>query len=173
MTIRDLMPWSRDTSQSPSLLRDADRDPFMGLHREMSRLVDDMFRGFESRLPSMGRFSSAGTGWPSVEISETDKEIRVTAEIPGMEEKDIEVLLDDGVLTLRGEKHSETDDKERQFSERFYGRFERRIPIGFEVAEDKVAADFRNGVLSVSLPKSEKAQSKAKRIPIGGKSTKH
>ncbi|MFD2058989.1 Hsp20/alpha crystallin family protein [Mesorhizobium calcicola] len=172
MTIRDLMPWSRDTNQAPTLFREGDWDPFMGLHREMNRLVDDMFRGFDSRLPSLGRFSSAG-GWPSVEISETDKEIRVTAEIPGMEEKDIEVLLDDGVLTLRGEKRAEAEDRERQFSERFYGRFERRIPLGFEVAEDKVAADFRNGVLSVTLPKTEKAQSKAKRIPIGGKSTKH
>ncbi|AEH87535.1 MULTISPECIES: Hsp20/alpha crystallin family protein [Mesorhizobium] len=173
MAIRDLMPWSREGSQAPTLFRDRDQDPFMNLHREMSRLVDDMFRGFDSRLPSMGRLSSFGGGWPSVEISETDKEIRVTAEIPGMEEKDIEVLLDDGVLTLRGEKQAETDDKERQFSERFYGRFERRIPLGFEVAEDKVAADFRNGVLSVTLPKTEKAQSRTKRIPIGGGSTKH
>jgi HSP20 family protein len=171
MTIRDLMPWSREGGQVPSLFRDSDRDPFMGLHREMNRLVDDMFRGFDSRLPSPGRFSS--TGWPSMEISETDKEIRVTAEIPGMEEKDIEVMLDDGVLTLRGEKHAETDDKERQFSERFYGRFERRIPLGFEVQQDKVVADLHNGVLSVTLPKSEKAQSKAKRIAVGGKSTKH
>ncbi|WP_214476658.1 Hsp20/alpha crystallin family protein [Mesorhizobium sp. dw_380] len=173
MTIRDLMPWSRESSQAPTLFRDRDQDPFMGLHREMNRLVDDMFRGFDSRLPSLSRFSSFGGGWPSVEISETDKEIRVTAEIAGMEEKDIEVLLADGVLTLRGEKQAETNDKERQFSERFYGRFERRIPLGFEVEEDKVAADFRNGVLSVTLPKTEKAQSKTKRIPIGGKSTKH
>ena len=101
MTIRDLMPWSRDTNQAPTIFRDRDQDPFMSLHREMNRLVDDMFRGFGSRLPSM--LSSAGSGWPSVEISETDKEIRVTAEIPGMEEKDIELLLDDGVLTLRGD----------------------------------------------------------------------
>lgn len=173
MTIRDLMPWSRDQNQVRTLSGDRDQDPFMSLHREMNRLIDDMFRGFDSRLPSLGRLSSAGGGWPSVEISETEKEIRVTAEIPGMEEKDIEVLLDEGILTLRGEKHAETDDKERQFSERFYGRFERRIPIGFEIEEDKVAADFRNGVLFVTLPKSEKAQSKMKRIPIGGKSTKH
>lgn len=172
MTIRDLMPWSRDTDQAPALFRDSDRDPFMSLHREMSRLVDDMFRGFDSRLPSLGRFSSRA-GWPSVEISETDKEIRVTAEMPGMDEKDIEVMLDDGVLTLRGEKHAETDDRDRQFSERFYGRFERRIPLGFEVEQNKVTADFRNGVLSVTLPKSERAQTKAKRIAIGGKSTKH
>src|SRR5882757_2849890 len=113
MTIRDLIPWNRDNNQASTYVRDG--DPFMGLHREMSRMVDDMFRGFDSRLPSFGRLSSAGASWPSVEISETDKEIRVTAEIPGMEQKDIEVLLDDGVLTLRGEKQAETDDKERQF----------------------------------------------------------
>ncbi|TIP77390.1 MAG: Hsp20/alpha crystallin family protein, partial [Mesorhizobium sp.] len=82
--------------------------------------------------------------WPSVEISDGEKEIRVTAEIPGMDEKDIEVMLDDGVLTLRGEKRSETEDKGRQFSERFYGRFERRIPLGYEVEEDKVNAAFHN-----------------------------
>lgn len=90
----------------------------------------------------------------------------MTAEVPGMEEKDIEVLLDDGVLTLRGEKRSETEDKNRQFSERYYGRFERRIPIGYEIEEDKIDARFKNGVLSVTLPKTAKAQSQAKRIAI-------
>ncbi|TIS72239.1 MAG: Hsp20/alpha crystallin family protein, partial [Mesorhizobium sp.] len=79
---------------------------------------------------------------------------------------DIEVLLDDGVLTLNGEKRSETEDRDRQFSERFYGRFERRLPLGYEVKKDKVDARFSNGVLTVTLPKSEKAQSQGKRIAI-------
>jgi hypothetical protein len=83
-----------------------------------------------------------------------------------MDEKEIEVLLDDGVLTLRGEKRSETEDKDRQFSERTYGRFERRIPLGYEIEEYRVDARFRNGVLSVTLPKTAKAQSQAKRIAI-------
>jgi HSP20 family protein len=83
-----------------------------------------------------------------------------------MEEKDIEVLFDDGVLTLRGEKRSETEDKDRQFSERYYGRFERRIPFGYEIDEDKIDARFKNGVLFVTLPKTAKAQSQAKRIAI-------
>lgn len=90
----------------------------------------------------------------------------MTAEVPGMEEKDIEVLLDDGVLTLRGEKRSETEDKDRRFSERYYGRFERRIPLGYEIEEDKIDACFKNGILSVTLPKTAKAQSQAKRIAI-------
>ena len=93
---------------------------------------------------------------------------KVTAEVPGLEEKDVEVLLEDGVLTLKGEKRSETEDKDRQFSERFYGRFERRIPLGYEVEDDNVSADFKNGVLTVALPKTERAQAKAKRIAING-----
>jgi HSP20 family protein len=72
------------------------------------------------------------------------------------------------VLTLRGEKKSETEDKERQFSERFYGRFERQISVGPDIEQDKVNASFKNGVLNVILPKTERAQSKAKRIAIHG-----
>ncbi|MER9439863.1 Hsp20/alpha crystallin family protein [Mesorhizobium sp. M0340] len=168
MAIRDLIPWGRENNQAPSLFRSGDRDPFLTLHREMNRLFDEAFRGFDTRLPSLGGFSAARASWPSVEISDSEKEIRVTAEIPGMDEKDVELLLDDGVLTLRGEKREETEDKDRQFSERFYGRFERRIPLGYEVDEEKVNAAFRNGVLSVTLPKTEHAQAKAKRIAING-----
>lgn len=168
MAIRDLIPWNREGNQVPGFYRDADRDPFMALHREMNRLLDDAFRGFGAGLPSIGGAFGGRPGWPSLEISDTGSEIRVMAEVPGMEEKDIEVMLDDGVLTLRGEKRSESEDKDRQFSERFYGRFERRIPVGAEVEEDKVNAAFHNGVLTVILPKTQRAQAKARRIPVSG-----
>ncbi|PBC02249.1 Hsp20/alpha crystallin family protein [Mesorhizobium sp. WSM3860] len=167
MSVRDLIPWGRNNSnQVPSVFRDSERDPFLSLHREVNRLFDDVFRGFGSGLPSLGAVSAFGAGWPSVEVSDNEKEIKVAAEVPGLEEKDIEVLLDDGVLTLKGEKRSETEDKERQFSERVYGRFERRIPLGYEIEEDKIDARFKNGVLTVTLPKTAKAQSQAKRIEI-------
>ena len=167
MSVRDLIPWGRSGgNQVPGAFRAAERDPFLSLHREMNRLFDEAFRGFGSNLPSLYGASAFGGGWPSVEVSDGEKEIRVTAEVPGLEEKDIEVLLEDGVLTLRGEKRSETEDGDRQFSERFYGRFERRIPLGYEVQEDGVEAQFRNGVLTVTLPKSEKAQSQVRRIAI-------
>ncbi|RUY02233.1 Hsp20/alpha crystallin family protein, partial [Mesorhizobium sp. M7A.F.Ca.US.005.03.2.1] len=149
------------------LFPDGDRDPFVSLHREVNRLFDDAFRSFGARLPAFS--PSFAATWPSVEISDTDKEVRVTAEIPGLDESDIEVLLDNGALKLKGEKRSETEDKDRQFSERFYGRFERLIPLGYEVEEDKVNAAFKNGVLTVTLPKTERAQAKAKRIAINGK----
>jgi HSP20 family protein len=169
MNMKDLIPWSRAENKTPALYRDA--DPFMALHREVNRLFDDVFRGFDSfgtgRFPSL--VAGRSIGWPNVEVSETDKEIRVTAELPGLEEKDVEVLLNDDVLTLRGEKRSETEDQDRQFSERFYGQFERRIALDTEVEEDKVEARFKNGLLTINMPKTERAQSKAKRIAINGK----
>jgi HSP20 family protein len=82
-----------------------------------------------------------------------------------MEQKDIQVELANGVLCIKGEKKTETEDKDRLFSERYYGRFERRIPVD-EVEEDKVSASFKNGVLTVTLPKSPKAQENVKRISI-------
>jgi len=169
MSVSDLIPWSRNKGGNiPSVFRD--NDPFLSLHREVNRLFDDVFRGFEGG-PIMGHDLQARY-WPSVEITDNEKDIRITAEIPGMDEKDIEVLLEDGILTLRGEKRSETEGKDRRFSERFYGRFERRIPLGFEVQDDddNINAAFANGVLTVIIPKSTKAQSKAKRITVHGKS---
>jgi HSP20 family protein len=165
MSVRDLIPWSRGNDQAPTIYRGSDMDPFLSLHRDVNRLFDEVFRGFDT--PSLfGRMRIGNGAWPNVEVSETDKDIRVTAEVPGLEEKDIEVLLEDGVLTLRGEKKSETEDTGRQFSERYYGRFERRLALGREVQEDNVAATFKNGVLTVTLPKTAKAQANAKRIAI-------
>jgi len=166
MNVKDLIPWNRESNRLPASYRDP--DPFMTLHREVNRLFDDVWRGFD--MPAFGRLPGLSTntrsgwsrGWPNVEVSETDKEIRVTAEVPGLEDKDVEVLLDGDVLTVRGEKKSESEDKERQFSERLYGRFERRIALGADVEADQVQANFKNGVLTVSLPKTEQAQSKAK-----------
>lgn len=176
MNVRDLIPWSRSSfGQIPmardmarDMVRDIEQSPLLSLHRDVNRLFDDVFRGFD--IPSAFGRLPASAAWPSMEIADTDKEIRITAEVPGLDEKDIEVLLDDGVLTLRGEKKSETEDKDRQFSERFYGRFERRIQVGSEVEQDKVNATQKNGVLTVTLPKTERMQSKAKRIAISGNS---
>jgi HSP20 family protein len=173
MNMRDLIPWGRNAQTTPSPYRE-EGDPFLTLHREMNRLFDDVFRGFD--IAPFGSFGGMGrmAGWPSVEVSETDKDIRVSAELPGSEEKDVEVLMSDGVLTIRGEKRSEVEDKSRAFSERTYGRFERRIPLGWEVEEDKVNASFRNGVLTVTMPKSAKAAAKARRIAINrDPDTKH
>lgn len=168
MSVRDLIPWRRGNYQTPTVFRDDDRNPFLSLHREMNRLFDDAFRdfGFDTRWPTLGSAFSSDRGWPSVEIAETDKEWKVSAEIPGMDEKDIEILVDDGTLTLRGEKRSEIEDNNKQFSERYYGRFERRIPLAADVQAERAEARFKNGVLTVTMPKNANGNSRVKRIAI-------
>lgn len=167
MSMRDLIPWSRQSSSAPAVYRNEERNPFLGLRQDIDRLFEDVFRG---SMPSLGGGRSM-MAWPSVEVGETDREVRITAEVPGMSDKDIEVLVEDGVLTLRGEKKSETEDKDRGYSERFYGRFERRIALPTGVDHKDAKADFREGVLNITLPKTEEAE-RGRRIPINAE-TKH
>ena len=160
MAIRDLIPWSKPQELAPA--RDG-FDPFLTLHREMNRLFDDVFRGFGS--PGLSSSMEGRLGWPKVELSETDKALTLSAELPGMTEKDVQVEITNGVLTIRGEKKAENHGEGRYFSERYYGAFERQIPLD-DVQEDKVEATFKNGVLTVSLTKSDKPREGVKRIAI-------
>lgn len=169
MAIRDLIPWSRQENRLPvssGAQRDRDDHPLLSLHRDVNRLFDDVFRGFG--MPSLAGFDRS-FAWPNVELGETDREIRITAELPGLDEKDVELALEDGVLTLRGEKKAEIDDKERGYSERSYGRFERRIGLPKGIEADKANATFRNGVLTVTLPKSAASNENVRRIPVNSK----
>jgi len=171
MAIRDLIPWSRQENRLPVPVRpererDGDSHPLLSLHREVNRLFDDVLRGFGA--PAFAGFDRA-TGWPHVELAETDKELRITAELPGLDENDVELTVEDGVLTLRGEKRSEVEDKDRGYSERSYGRFERRIGLPKGIDRDKANATFRNGVLTVTLPRTEIANENVRRIPVNGK----
>ena len=166
MAIRDLIPWSR--GRDLTVRRGEEINPFFTLHREMNRLFDDVFRGFDMTPFGNSRLFDRGQGWPNIEVSETDKDVRVTAELPGLEEKDVQVELANGVLAIKGEKKTETEDKDRLFSERYFGHFERRIPVD-DVDQDKVSASFKNGVLTVTMAKAPQAQSKVKRIAINGR----
>jgi len=168
MALKDLIPWNNNRGREVNLRRSDETHPVLTLHREMNRLFDDVFRGFDLSPFGNSRFFDHAASWPHIEVSETSKEVKVTAELAGLEEKDVHVELTNGVLAIRGEKKTETEDKDRLFSERYYGQFERRIPVD-DVEQDKVAAAFKNGVLTVTLPKSETAQQKVKRIAINGK----
>jgi HSP20 family protein len=161
MAMRDLIPWGRQENRTPALFREEERTPFLSLRRDIDRLFDDFF---QSPLTAL---SGAGTmmQWPSLEVSRTDSEVRITADVPGMSEKDVELLVEDGVLTLRGEKKSANEDKDRGYSERFYGRFERGIALPSGVDEENAKAEFRDGVLTVTLPLSAEAE-RGRRIPI-------
>lgn len=162
MAFRNPVPWSKNQQLAP--VRDV-FDPFFTFHREMSRLFEDIFRGFSAFGRSGGALMEGQFGWPKVELSETDKTVTVSAELPGMNEKDVQVEIADDVLSIRGEKKSEHNDEGKFFSERYYGFFQRQIPLE-GVQEDKAEATFRDGVLTVSLPKSEQASQDAKRIEI-------
>jgi HSP20 family protein len=162
MTTRDMT--GSNKGREVATQRGGDVNPFLTLHREINRMFDDVFRGFDFAplVPGQG---SEQFSWPKIEVDETDKEVRITAELPGLEEKDVKLEIANGVLSISGEKKSETEDKEHRFSERYYGRFERRIPLeGLD--EDKASAAFKNGVLTVTLPKSEEAKPNIRRIPI-------
>lgn len=166
LNVRELIPWSRGR-EVPS--ERTIEHPLMMFQREMDRLFEEFRRGFD--LPTLARGERTG-GYisPRIDISEKDDEILVSAELPGLEEKDVDVTLSDNVLLIRGEKKLEKEEKERgyTYTERSYGSFERRIPIDAEVLSDKVSAVFKNGVLTVTLPKSPEAQKHVRRIPIGG-----
>lgn len=160
MAFLDLVPWGRARFPVPTRL-DEDADPFLALHREMNRLFSDFNRGFGG-LPA-GRKNWAAA-WPTVEVTETDQAVTVIAELPGLEQKDIELSLKDGVLTLKGEKKAETRDA--LYSERWHGQFQRALEVGAGIDPEKVSAAFKDGVLTVTLAKIPETVVDAKRIPI-------
>ena len=167
MNVRNLVPWSRGESEGSRAPR-SDVSPVLNLHRQMNRLFDDMFQDFAVR-----QLWSGHAAWPSVDVQETDKEYRVTADIPGLDGRDVEVLYHEGVLTLRGEKRTENESENRTLRERFYGRFERQVALDRDVDEGNIQATFRNGTLIVTIPKSAQALEKAKRIPVSDEGKTH
>ena len=167
MNVRNLVPWTRGERER-SVAQPADVNPVLNLHRQVNRLFDDMFQDFAA--PQL--WSSHAT-WPSVDVQETDKEYRVTADIPGLDGRDVEVLFHEGVLTLRGEKRTEKESENRTIRERFYGRFERQVALDRDVDEGNIHATFRNGTLIVTIPKSAQALEKAKRIPVSVEGKSH
>lgn len=147
-------------------------DPFAGFRSEMDRLFETYF----GRAP-FPAFPRLEMGWgggndavmPIVDMKESEKAITITAELPGTDEKDIEVTLKDGLMTLKGEKKSETSSSKEDFqvTERRYGSFQRSFRLPNDIEEDKIKAGFDKGVLKIEIPKRAEAVQKAKRIAIG------
>jgi len=137
----------------------------MGAWNEFDRLFNRMLRSED--VDSEGaEVSNFGTWRPSVNITEKEKEYVLTAELPGLKEDDVHIALKDNVLTLKGEKKYEAEQKEehRYYSERVFGAFQRMIRFDSEIKSDEVSASYENGVLTVTLPKSEKTMHK--QIPV-------
>jgi HSP20 family protein len=146
--------------------------PFEQFRREMDRLFDDFSSGFwRGSLFDMTPFrrtEAAFRTMPAVDVAETDKAYEITAELPGLEEKNIEVKLANGVLSIKGEKQEDKEEKQRDYyrRERSFGSFERSFQVPEGIDTDKIAASFKNGILSVTLPKSAEAQKQAKKIEV-------
>jgi HSP20 family protein len=148
---RSLVPFSRRTDE-----------PFVSLQREMNRLFEDALRG----LPAISGDAKAAMA-PSMDVKETDNAIEVQTELPGVDQKDVDVTYANGVLAIKGEKKAEKEDKKAGYhlSERSYGSFYRSVQIE-DVDADKIAAKFDKGVLTVTLPKLAAAQASTKKIEI-------
>lgn len=146
------------------------QNPVATLRREVDHLFDDFFRGFD-RFPSLPlKEERLAEFSPNINVSENDKEIEVTVEVPGMDQNDVDVSLRDDMLTIKGEKKQEKEEKDKEFYhvERSYGSFYRSLQVPCEVDEDNIKASFKKGVLKINLPKSTKAQENVRKIEIKG-----
>ena len=148
--------------------------PFDTLRREIDRLFDD-FPPFDWRLPSRRSFFGTSVpslgDWqvmPAMDLAEKPAEYEITAEIPGVDEKDIEIKLTDHVLTIKGEKSETREEKEKDYhlSERRFGSFQRSFQVPEGVDTNKIDAHFAKGVLTVKLPKSADARKAEKKIEV-------
>lgn len=151
MNLKSLIPVGRNRDLARS-----DDHPFVTLQREIDRLFDDFTRGF----PRWTAGSDALV--PVTDVTETDKEIEITAELPGLEEKDVEINVSDNVLTIKGEKKAEKEEKDKNYRlvERSYGSFSRSLELPSGVNPDTIKANIQNGVLKVTVPKPAPAQTK-------------
>jgi HSP20 family protein len=149
-------------------------DIFQSFRGEMDRLFDRFSGGFG--FPSLRRMfdiepmwrSSTGFSVPAIDLSEDDKAYKISAELPGIDAKDIDVSVSGDMLVLKGEKRQEKEEKDKNyhFSERTYGSFQRAFELPSTVDRNKVAADFSKGVLTITLPKTTEAQKPVKKIAV-------
>lgn len=158
-----LVPWRNNKAQTPATREDF-FDPFVTFRREMDRMFDDFFGG--------GALRPAHAGWqtltPAVDIDETDREMVITAELPSVSDKDVEVSLAGDILTIKGEKRAEREEKngDSTYMERRFGSFSRSVRLPFEVKDEKVDAKFKDGVLTIHLPKPAELQRAVRRIDV-------
>jgi HSP20 family protein len=172
LQVKQAAPASAAARRAPSVWQSFDT-----LRQEMDRMFDDFTRGFGSTPPGRRVFdiepllryeAPAAISAPVVDVVEREKEYQITAELPGLSEKDLEVVVADEILTIKGEKKEEKEEKAKNYyvSERRYGAFQRSFQLPPGVDAEKIEAGFQNGVLTLTLPKTPEAQKSEKKIAI-------
>jgi len=162
MNLKSLIPWKREDQ---SLVRRShDDDPFLQMRRRMNGVFDEILGRSSSDLWNGANDIFA----PQIELSENGNEVRINAELPGLDEKDVEVTLSGDLLTIKGEKKHEHEEEKGDYyrTERSYGYFQRSVQLPRGVDADKASAKFKKGVLKVSIPKRAEAQSNRRRIEV-------
>jgi HSP20 family protein len=161
--LKSLVPWRDKNKLQTPAMRDDFFDPFVTFRREMDRMFDGFFGSGLRQAQSTWHSLT-----PAVDVDENEKEIIVTAELPGVTEKDVEVGLAGDILTIQGEKHSQHEEKngDSSYTERRFGSFSRVVRLPFETGEEQVDAKFGNGVLTVRIPKPAQLQRAVRRIEV-------
>jgi HSP20 family protein len=162
--MKSLIPWSGN-SHTPSL-RDDVHDPFTAFRRDVERVFDDFFGGFAGR--GFGPLTGFGAITPDIDVGETDSEVVIAAEIPGLDEKDFDVTLSGDVLTIRGEKRSQREQKngDGYYVERRFGSFSRSVRLPFVATEEKIDASYDKGILTIRVQKPKELQQSTRRIDV-------
>jgi HSP20 family protein len=161
MDLKNLIPFGKKNLQ----VRREEDNPFAMMQREMNRIFDAFNRNWG--LEAFPEFT--GSFMPRLDVSEDAKAFTVTAELPGMSEKEIDLSISGDTLTIRGEKKEEEEEKENRnyyYSERSYGSFMKSIPLPGHIEKDKVAASFKKGVLIITLPKTATAMEATRKIEV-------
>ncbi len=161
----NILPLRRRGNTMPA--RRENESPVMAIQNEMNRMFDQFFND-PFTLLSVPTLRSVADFMPRIDVSETDASMQVTAELPGMDEKDIQLSLENDSLIISGEKKNDVEEKGKNYHrvERSYGSFQRVIPLVSEIQSDKVEATFRNGVLNITLPKTPAAAKQSHKIEI-------
>jgi len=160
-----ILPLKR-RSNKVAVRRDEYENPVLALQNEMNRVFDHFFTDPFGLAPFEDLYLREFS--PRIDVSETDTEIKVVAELPGLDEKDIQLTLEQDSLIISGEKKAENEEKGKNYQriERSFGSFTRQVPLPGEVEADKVAAEFKKGILTVTLPKPASAVKQSRKIDI-------